>query len=223
MAKADISPVIYNEARLARIAAEAAGRPRIWQSGMTVAQGEIVTSPLDWEDYQRITAAGSGSTDPADDVANYLARSYRRVTALPNATAALTNSSSQMLLGSSQTGATLAVDTRTLMLSLSGRGSIRFLGARQPNSQVRSRRLEVFIDGRNVYDATVAYPAAQSYILVAGSAGGGMSGSLFVPAYTALPTADIPFKRSFEAWATTSAGGDSSTSFTLNYMFEPEA
>lgn len=55
---------------------------RVWQSGMTVTQGERVISSLDWEEYRRIAATGGGTTDPADDLTNYNALTYRRVTGL---------------------------------------------------------------------------------------------------------------------------------------------
>ena len=58
-------------------------RKRTWASGMTVRKNEIVKSPADNEDYERVTATGGGTVDPADDTTNYVARSYTRVLSLP--------------------------------------------------------------------------------------------------------------------------------------------
>jgi|SRR6218665_230714 len=48
------------------------GGAPIWTSGVTYALGQEVRSPLDkYQLYTRITAAGSGTTDPMNDAVNY--------------------------------------------------------------------------------------------------------------------------------------------------------
>lgn len=48
------------------------GSAKIWTSGVTYKQGAIVLSPADnYQAYVRITAAGSGATDPSSDSTNY--------------------------------------------------------------------------------------------------------------------------------------------------------
>ncbi|WP_290906236.1 hypothetical protein [Aquabacterium sp.] len=48
------------------------GNPPLWVSGRTYGQWQIVRSPADYQLYVRITAAGSGATDPSADAVNYL-------------------------------------------------------------------------------------------------------------------------------------------------------
>lgn len=55
------------------------GSAKLWASGMTVRKWQTVQSPLDGELYTRTAATGSGATDPADDITNYVAASYRRI------------------------------------------------------------------------------------------------------------------------------------------------
>lgn len=47
------------------------GAALLWVSGATVAQYAHVQSPADGQLYVRITATGSGATDPANDATNY--------------------------------------------------------------------------------------------------------------------------------------------------------
>lgn len=42
-----------------------------WVSGTTYAQGVVVWSPINGLGYRRITASGSGTTDPSSDTTNY--------------------------------------------------------------------------------------------------------------------------------------------------------
>lgn len=42
-----------------------------WVSGTTYAEGAVVWSPINGLGYRRITASGSGTTDPSADTANY--------------------------------------------------------------------------------------------------------------------------------------------------------
>lgn len=56
----------------AAAAAVATANATLWSSGVTVPQNANVISPLDRQTYRRKTAAGSGTTDPALDPANYV-------------------------------------------------------------------------------------------------------------------------------------------------------
>lgn len=48
------------------------GSATIWASGAVYQQGKIVLSPADnYQQYVRVTAAGSGATDPSSDSTNY--------------------------------------------------------------------------------------------------------------------------------------------------------
>ena len=146
-----LEAAIYNEARKA-----ASGAP-LWSSGMTVAQWQEVRSPLDGEVYRRKTATGGGTTDPADDVTNYIAVSYVRSTTLPLRTPAWTTSASggaEYAVGISKTApGVIATGVRTQVLSLTGRGGVGFLGVFS-SSNGTVLRAEVICDGRTIYDAT---------------------------------------------------------------------
>ena len=106
------------------------GAPKVWASGMTVAQYDYVVSPADKEVYQRITATGGGTTDPADDVTNYAARSYTRTVALQTPTNLQNQAAGDYYFanGATKTNPSLPASTRTKVLGLSGRGEVQFLG-----------------------------------------------------------------------------------------------
>lgn len=170
-------------------------KERTWVSGMTVKKNEIVKSPADNEDYERITATGGGTTDPADDITNYVARSYVRTAELPTP---------QLLVGSQMIeGATIVtlpimtVGTRTEALSITGRGAIDYLGAYK--GATGTLRVEVIVDGRGVLDVTHNM-GVNSVALVIGSPAWNSSTN-FV--YMSNPSYDgIVFKRSFKVYLT---------------------
>lgn len=132
---------------------------KMWVSDMTVSQWEAVISPLDGEVYRRKTA-GSGTTDPADDVTNYIAVSYVRSTALPLKSSAWASQSSGGAVYYASnivktSPGTIANGVRTSILSLAGRGGVGFIGL-QSSSAGSTFRLEIVCDGRTIYDSTAA-------------------------------------------------------------------
>lgn len=66
------------------------GNAEVWVSGKTYASGKIVLSPADrMQPYVRITAAGSGATDPSADSTNYAAFGGRSIKSIQRGTIAL--------------------------------------------------------------------------------------------------------------------------------------
>jgi len=169
---------------------------RTWASGMTVRQWEVVVSPTDGEEYRRTASTGGGTTDPADDTTNYVADSYTRVTALPGG---ITPYSQAAASGANFANGAVKVATgviaagaRTQILSVSGRGLICYLGFMK--GAANGGRLEVAIDGRSVFDASIQSANSDANVLI-GSAGPGGS-SFGYAAYYALPEPGIEVKRS---------------------------
>lgn len=129
-----------------------------WVSGAVIKQYAYVISPADLEIYQRKTATGSGTTDPADDLTNYIAASYERTSALPLREPDVSSSNhgptSQLQgLPTADLGV-ITANTRTLALSITGRGSLDALGFNV--TQVGTCRVEVLVDGRSVFDLSRA-------------------------------------------------------------------
>ena len=177
-------------------------RKRTWASGMTVKKNEIVKSPADNEDYERITATGGGATDPADDITNYVARSYTRVTSLSKGRLFTTASYGG---ASGPTGATaatvgaIAIGARTLALNITGRGCLQYLFAAKAESG--NMRTEVFIDGRPVLDETGAYAPSTGFLYIGGVAYNASVGD--VTAHKAIPElTGIQFRRSLQVYLT---------------------
>ena len=188
-------------------------RKRTWVSGMTVRKYEIVKSPADGEDYERITATGGGTTDPADDITNYVARSYSRTAAIPTgALLAISNANiNNHLIGSTKvvTGA-LTVGVRTQALSITGRGSVNFLGTIK--AAAGTWRVEITVDGRAVHDETIAITAGQVQVLIGSSVFATSSAFDMVSAISE----SVKFKRSFEVHVTagaTTAGANSGIAY----------
>jgi hypothetical protein len=132
------------------------GSVPLWFSGRTTMQWETVKSPADGELYTRKTATGSGATDPADDPTNYFAASYDRCAALPvrpGASFVGVQGRDNYAYGIGRVTAAIALNTRTLVYSQTGRGSLGFLGVFRQDSS-RGVRVEVLIDGRTIYDQT---------------------------------------------------------------------
>lgn len=154
-----VSDGLYEVAAMTTaIGSAVAGLNALWAPGRVVKQGEAVLSPLDWETYRRTAATGSGNTDPANDVANYVATSFERCSAMaPRATSSTTGGvvgAQNYANGVTRTvpGA-LAVGARTAVLSLTGRGALSFLGIYFHNTA--TMRVEVIVDGRTVYDQSL--------------------------------------------------------------------
>jgi len=187
------------------------GSIKPWNSGETVSQWDYRRSPLDGEIYQRKTAAGSGTTDPADDVANYVAVSYNRPAAIVNEFSAG---------GSPQGGATLAApnqkglsvapvaNTRTLITSVTGKGRIQNLAFRYGGAAGRpdngTARIELVLDGRTLFNALFNTGSAANSLAVA------VVGDLVYDpgtssgAYYGIADNPIEFARSFQIFVTNS-------------------
>ncbi len=173
-----------------------------WTSGMTVAQWQEVRSPADGERYVRKTAAGGGTTDPADDVTNYNASSWRRVSALATPTVANNGGSAGSIFTNAALSAfTAGAGTRALALSISGRGSLKFFGVVNNVGAARTRRIEVIVDGRTVLDFTASYANSGYYAILVGQPGQGQAGATLYPAFAALDS-DLQFMRSLAIYIT---------------------
>lgn len=59
----------------------AGGVPPVWVSNTTYTQGRVVRSPIDWQEYVRITN-GAGTTDPSADTTNYRPTGGRAIKSL---------------------------------------------------------------------------------------------------------------------------------------------
>lgn len=198
-------------------------RKRTWASGMTVKKNEIVKSPADNEDYERITATGGGTTDPADDTTNYLARSYTRVTSLSKGRHQSTASYGGAAGPSGATAATvgsIAVGVRTLALNITGRGSIQYLFAAKAESG--NMRTEVLIDGRTVLDETTVYAPSTGFLYIGDPAHNASVGD--VAAYKAIPVLPgVQFRRSLQVYLTVTTTPIPYTSAGVAYIVGGEA
>lgn len=192
----------------------------IWTSTRTVRQWEVVTSPLDGELYRRTAATGASATDPANDVANYVAVSYRRQTALslpapPTAVGTgwtVTTTASSMLRMSQPT---LNVGVRTLVVDITGRGALKFLAVRCSGSSTAAL-YEVLVDGRTLYSANLTLnTTGQRAQLLGGLAPSGTAGD-FIPVL-----AELQFRRGLQIYATGTAASTSGKEFW--YAYEGDA
>lgn len=94
------------------------GSAKIWTSGVTYKQGAIVLSPAgNYQAYVRITAAGSGATDPSSDTTNYRPFGARAIRSIQRGTITGTTGAS------SATATITAVDiTKSELTYLGGMG-----------------------------------------------------------------------------------------------------
>lgn len=196
---------------------------RVWQSGMTVAQGEKVISPSDWDEYRRTAATGGGTTDPADDIANYNALTYTRITGI-GASASFSNNGSigaaNFANGATRvsTGAIVA-GVRTEILNASGRGVLGYLGFTKASSG--GGRFEVLVDGRAVFDASIQAVSTDCNVLIGSMGSGAATGSTIYPAYVAVPMdMGVQFRRSLRIWYTP-ATNPAVANTTLAYILRP--
>lgn len=142
----------------------AAASAKVWVSGMTVNQYQTVRDPNDRRLYIRKTATGGGTTPPWQDLVNYEAADYDRITGLVNAATTPGTGSTgpltqQFLMGVGPALSNIAVNTtRQLLLDVTGKGGLTFLGLSgfaRPASGNISLRMEVEIDGRPAIDVTL--------------------------------------------------------------------
>ena len=189
-------------------AINAASTETTWASGMVVETGEKVLSPLDKEVYRRVTATGGGTTDPADDIVNYRAVSYERVTSLvaPSNFSNGAATSADFANGSTKVRpGVIAAGTRTQILNLTGRGVLAYLGWQKTISG--GGRFELIVDGRSIFDASIQDAANDTTILVGAAGVGVLAGPAYRPAYCAVPGEGIEFRRSVAVWFTPAVGG----------------
>ena len=195
-------------------------RKRTWASGMTVRKNEIVKSPADNEDYERITATGAGTTDPADDTTNYVARSYTRTIALPATSQLFPNGLMSGAISTTVGG--ISTNVRTSVLNITGRGALSYLGFMKDVTG-SSARVEIICDGRNIYNVAGSSAPSPGYlILVLGSpiadpAVSGINGLIAVES-----TAPVQFRRSLQIYVTALGAPAASTS-KLGYIIRSEA
>ena len=195
----------------------AGGGASLWISGVAVPQWGLVVSPLDGEVYRRTTATGAGTVDPANDVTNYFAASYRRVTALTTY-AELNNAhgaTDYFANGATKLNMNIAVNTRTSLLNVTGRGVAQYLGVLK--AMTGGGRLEVLIDGRTIFNKTVGATGGTYAAIVVGSSINWVnSGYNNLAAFTALPEAGVEFKRSLQVFYTPLTAA--TTTGTFAYM-----
>lgn len=203
------------------------GAPSIWNSGETVSQWDYRRSPLDGEVYQRKTAAGSGTTDPANDVTNYVAVSYNRPAAIVNAFSdgglPVVNA---ILVASNKKFLSIApvANTRTLITSVTGKGRIQNLafcyagaGGRPANG---TARIELVLDGRTLFNALFNTGVETNPFAVA-VVGDLVFNSWASPGvYYDIADNPIEFARSFQIFVTNSWTYSSTVSLemALNYQ-----
>lgn len=181
---------------------------KLWVSGESVDQWDYRKSPLDGETYQRKAATGSGTTDPADDVANYLAKSFDRISGLPpGALNATSNFNiSQAFKGSTRTtvGA-ISAGVRTSAINVTGRGIVDFLGVCRGSTG--DMRVEILVDGRTLLNEVVTTGSTTEVFTYLG----GLAWDAVSSAYNYASPAPgcLYFRRSFQVYLTaisTSAG-----------------
>lgn len=82
----------------------AGGSPKVWVSGTTYKQGQIVLSPADnYQQYVRKAAAGSGATDPSADTTNYAPFGGRAIKSVQRGVTGATTATSTVTIASVNT------------------------------------------------------------------------------------------------------------------------
>lgn len=188
---------------------------RTWSSGMTVNRREVVISPADDELYRRITATGGGTTDPADDMTNYVAVSYERTAALQDGALISGTGATLANTGRGATQAALAAigtSTRTNILSVTGRGCIDYFAFIK--AATGTTRIEIVCDGRTILDQSATYTTITVLLAIGQS---GLSGDGGMPFYIAtLDPKGVEFRRSLQVYLTNTATA-STTSAGIAY------
>jgi hypothetical protein len=192
-------------------------QPPLWVSGAAQqAAWQWVTSPADKEVYQRNAATTGSTTDPADDVTNYVARSYERTVALQAAALAASGATPGQIAtnATKSTFGALAVGTRTSVLSVTGRGALGYLMLWK--GATGTTRVEIEVDGRNVLDQTDTYTASVALIALGYAATPG-DGTNAVR--TAVPDpAGVHFRRSLQVWVTNTATVSHASAFVAHHL-----
>lgn len=156
-----------------------------WASGAVIKQYAYVISPTDLQLYQRKTATGSGTTDPFLDKTNYRPVSIDRIASITNAWSGGTptadaNAASYFSQQTTVTSPALTAGVRTSILSLTGRGALRFAAWTINASSTGTLRYEIEVDGNKVFDATYAASSAARYAIGVGSVMSNASGVVAV-------------------------------------------
>ena len=204
--------------------------PPPWASGVSNAKGQWFTSPTDNEIYQKIAATGTDSTDPADDIVKYVARSFLRVTALPVRTGRSNNAFNDAQYwangATKTTPASISAGVRTQLLSLTGRANLQFAGVYLPGGNPGNTRLEVLCDGRSVLDTTLtSFTGGEGFIMAGMSTDAQITvtGTQYlIKDYAAVPADCLPFRRSCQIWMTPT-NALASPNLRLGHIFRSEA
>ncbi|WP_234637302.1 hypothetical protein [Delftia tsuruhatensis] len=191
---------------LAGILGQGGGDFPVWSASLTVMQYQIVRSPLDGELYSRSAATGTSATDPADDIVNYRAESYKRWTAIV-CDATPRSPGGAFAVGTKMASTpVVSVGVRTLCLEMLGRGMVDFMAVSRGGGS-GPMRVELVIDGRTVYDGTHTYSTAVQWSTFLGNVTMNGSGQLDTPIDASNA---IEFKRHLRLYLT-----PTTTSFTV--------
>ncbi|QPR34464.1 hypothetical protein I6G96_26685 [Delftia acidovorans] len=184
---------------LSSLLGQGGGNWPLWSPTRIVLQDQIVRSPLDHELYSRVAATGSSATDPADDIVNYKAESYKRWTAIV-CDAELRNPAGSFAVGTKKINTpAAAVNVRTLVLEMIGRGMVDFMAVMRGGAG--PMRTELVIDGRTIYDDTKTWSGAVQWSTFLGNVTMNGSSQLDTPIDAATP---IEFKRHLRLYMTPS-------------------
>lgn len=194
----------------------------LWYSGMTVQKWQTVRSPADGELYTRSAATGTGATDPADDVTNYFAASFRRSAPITGFVPRILTSMSlsSYAQGATKVAPTINAGVRTLLLSATGRGNISFFGFFKTIAAALNLRVEIIADGRAIFDNTIAFPASANCLCtIFGMSTARADG--IQEAYAWPDAFPIEFRRSLSVYLTPSAA--LTTNDTSLYLMRAQA
>lgn len=184
---------------LPELLGQGGGSIPIWFSGRTVLKWDTVRSPADGELYTRIAADGAGTTDPADDITNYVAASYRRIPSLAPPAGNFATSGQFATYGATKVSPVIGAGTRRLLVSATGRGSLTFLGAAQSTGGNRTTRWEVIADGRTLLDQSIFLGNVQGVAILGRTS---MNASAVEGVYTWEDSYPLEFRRSLSVYIT---------------------
>ena len=178
------------------------GNVKIWASGSIVRKWQTVRSPADGELYKRITADGSGATDPADDLVNYVAEDYYRVATLSDKGLLYSATvPAYYAVNTTRVAPTIAVGVRSLLFSATGRGALYFLGAARQVSATGNFRIEIIVDGRTIFDKS-ANPTGTSWTIIGSTVPGIIASTNYNDTNAILDSAPVEFRRSISVYVT---------------------
>jgi hypothetical protein len=195
---------------LPELLGQGGGSIPIWFSGRTVLKWDTVRSPADGELYTRIAADGAGTTDPADDITNYVAASYRRIPSLAPPAGNFATNSQFATYGATKVSPVISAGARTLLVSATGRGSLTFLGAAQTSGSNRTTRWEVIADGRVLLDQSLTLATSQGFAILGRTT---MNSSAVEGVYTWEDSYPLEFRRSLSVYITPAIATTASTDF----------